>query len=54
MVIIAILRSKVVGRNMKGPNLKVVKIKAGMLMLNILLGVIVLLLSGFGTAIISS
>ena len=54
MVIIAILRSKVVGRNMKGPNPKVVKIKAGMLMLNILLGVIVLLLSGFGTAIISS
>ncbi len=51
MVIIAILRSQVVGRNMKDPNPKVLKTKAGMLMINMLLGVIVLLLSGFITAI---
>ena len=51
MVIITVLRSKVVGKNMKGPNPKVVKAKAGMLMLNMLLGVIVLLLSGLSTAI---
>ena len=51
MVVIAVLRSQVVGRNMKGPNPKVVKTKAGMLMINMLLGVIVLLLSGFNTAL---
>ncbi len=51
MIVIAILRSQVVGRKIKGPNPKVVKIKAGMLMLNILLGVIVLLLSSFNSAI---
>lgn len=51
MVIIAILRSQVIGRNMKGPNPKVVKIKAVMLMFNILPGLLVLLLSGFSSAI---
>ena len=50
MVIIAILRSRVVGRKMDAPAPKVEKAKVGMLLLNILLGVIVLLLSGFGTA----
>ena len=51
MIIIAILRSQVIGRNMKGPNPKVAKIKAAMLMINMLLGVLVLLLSGFNSAI---
>ena len=51
MVVIAVLRSQVVGRNIKGPNPKIVKTKAVMLMLNMLLGVIVLLLSGFSTVI---
>ena len=51
MVVIAILRSQVVGRKMKGPNPKVVKIKAGMLMLNILLGILVLLLSSISSAL---
>lgn len=50
MVVIAILRSKVIGRNMKDPNPKVIKTKAGMLFVNMLLGVIVLLLSGFNAA----
>ncbi len=52
MIIIAILRSQVIGRNMKGPNPKVVKTKAAMLMVNMFLGLLVLLLSGFSSAII--
>jgi uncharacterized membrane protein len=51
MIIIAVLRSQIIGRNMKGPNPKIAKIKAVLLMLNMLLGVIVLLLSGFNSAI---
>ena len=51
MIIIAILRSQVVGRNMKGPNPKIVKIKAGMLMLNMFLGLLVLLLSGLNSTL---
>ncbi len=51
MIIIAILRSQVIGRNMKGPNPRVNKTKAILLMLNMLLGVVVLLLSGFNAAI---
>lgn len=52
MIIIAILRSQVIGRNMKGPNPKVAKTKAVMLILNMFLGLLVLLLSGFSSALI--
>ena len=51
MIIIAVLRSQIIGRNMKGPNPKVNKIKALLLMLNMLLGIVVLLLSAFNSAI---
>jgi uncharacterized membrane protein len=51
MVIIAILRSQFIGRNMKGPDPKIVKIKALMLMLNMFFALLVLLLSAFSTVI---
>lgn len=51
MAVIAVLRSKIIGRNITEPNPKIFKIKAGMLMLNMFLGVMVLLLSGFSSSI---
>lgn len=49
MIVIAIFCSKVIGRNMIDPSPKVIKTKTGMLMVNMLQGIIVLLLSRFNS-----
>ncbi len=52
MIVLAILRSRVAGRKDKGKNPKTMKIKALMLLANIILGIIVLFLSGLNAAIV--
>lgn len=49
MIVVAILRSQIVGRK-KAPSPEIEKAKAGLLFFNMLLGILVLLLSGFTIA----
>jgi uncharacterized membrane protein len=49
MVIVTILRSQVAGRKMNAPSPDVEKVRAGLLFLNMLLGVLILILSGFSS-----